>query len=179
MLHYIAAADSSASDSQDEERTLVPTTAEEEMVYFSIKIAFFPGEGERPQKDEINAMLCETNKFFQEALINATNDDDLQSFATNIDWLYDTENDLPFVLYFTSDTHYGNETPVPAKTVYEVILNEADAKLLVTDFIWQSEPYPDNVFYNTQDIMLDGSYSGAKSGRSIVPGQMEKAMCPT
>jgi hypothetical protein len=158
---------------------LAPTSEDEELVYFNIKIDFFAGMGGEPKANEIEAMICQTNKFFQAAMRNMTKDPDLQSYATNIDWLYDASQPLSVVIYFTSHTTFGDGSVVPAEDVYNYILKQADAKLLVTDYIWQSEPYPDNVFYQTEDILLGASYSGAKTGRDIAPGRLEKATCPT
>ena len=159
------------------ERTLNPTTIDEELVYFNIKIDFFDGMGREPTSDEIEAMICQTNEFFKASVRASTNDPNVESFATNIDWEYDEQERLPMTVWFTSHTSDGRDKIIPAADIYNYILKEADAKSLVTDYIWNSEPYPNNIFYQTEDIMLGGSFSGSKKGRPIVPGKLAQAVC--
>ena len=130
-----------------------------------------------PELDEIESMICETNKFFLETIKSLTSDSKVESYATNIDWEYKGEGALPFTVYFTSHTTDGEGKIIPAADMYNYMLKEADARALVRDFIWNSEPYPTNIFYQTEDIVLGGSYSGAKKGRSLVPGKLARANC--
>ena len=132
--------------------------------------------------DDVEGMVCQVNKFFKDSFREARKDSGVESYATNIDWEYEPEEELPFTLYFTSHTTDGQGRTVPAKEVYDYILSESDAKLLVTDYIWNSEPYPTNQFYQTEDIGLAGKYSGAshpeKKMPPITPGKMARATCP-
>eukprot|EP00797_Seminavis_robusta_P010861 Sro1806_g298910.2 (723) ;mRNA; r:17242-19818 len=163
----------------DDKRTVAPTKADEELVYFNIQMGFFDGQGREPQEDEIEAMICQTNIWFENSLRDMAKDSGVNSFATNIDWEYEPSENLPLTIWFTSHSTDGSGNILPAAEVYDYILHEADAKSLITNFIWNSEPYTANVFYNTENILFGGSHNGAKSGRRIVPGKLPKAMCPS
>lgn len=158
---------------------MAPTRKEDELVYFNVQMGFFDGMGREPEADEVEAMICQTNNFFKETIVEATNDPNVVSYATNIDWEYDPDDRLPMTVYFTSHTSDGQGNVIPSADMYNYILKHADAKSLVKDFIWNSEPYPINIFYQTEDILLGGSYSGARIGRPLVPGKLARATCPT
>ena len=170
----------------NDDRTVAPTTPEDEMVYFRIQIDFFDGMGMNPSMDDVIGMICQVNRFFKDSFRASRQDPGIESYATNIDWDYEPDEQLPFSIYFTSHTKDGQGKTVPAKEVYDYILGGADAKLLVTDYIWNSEPYPTNQFYQTEDIGLSGIYSGASNTNKkirpihpIVPGKLARATCPT
>ena len=135
--------------------------------------------GREPSAEEVESMICQTNKFFKESIRGSTNDPKVESYATNIDWQYLPDDRLPVTVYFTSHTTDGQGKIIPAAEMYDYILKDADAQSLVRDFIWNSEPYPTNIFYQTEDILLGGSFSGAKQGRLLVPGKLARASCPT
>jgi hypothetical protein len=156
-----------------------PTTADEEMVYFNFQIGFFEGQAAEPRADEIEAMICQTNKWFEESIRDLKGDPNVESYATNIDWEYKQEEAMPLTVWFTSHTTDGEGKMLPVADVYQYILKKADAESLITDFISQSEPYTTNIFYNTKNILLGGSHNGAKQGRRIIPGKLAKATCPT
>jgi len=167
----------------DEDRTVAPTTPEEEMVYFRMEIGFFDGLAREPAMDDVVGMICQTNNFFTKSFQDELNDREVYSYATNIDWNYDSSEELPFSVFFTSHTIDGQGNPVPAKQVYDFILGKANIQSLVADYIQISEPYTQNVFYDTEDLGLAGKYSGSTEPRkrmpSITAGKLARATCPT
>jgi hypothetical protein len=156
-----------------------PTTEDEEMVYFNFKMGFFEGQAREPKADEIEAMICQANGWFEESIRDLATDPNVESYATNVDWEYKPSDSLPLTVWFTSHTTDAEGKMLPVEDVYEYILKGADAESLIKEFIWQSEPYTTNIFYNTKDILLGGSHNGAKQGRRIVPGKLARAKCPT
>jgi hypothetical protein len=158
--------------------TMKPTTEGEEMVYFNFKMGFFDGQGREPTADEVEAMMCKINAWFEESIRTLSGNPNVESYATNIDWEYNDADDLPLNVWFTSHTTDAEGKMLPPPEVYEYILKKADAELLIKNFIWESEPYITNVFYNTKDIQLQGSHNGAKQGRRIEPGKLAQATCP-
>lgn len=154
-----------------------PTLKEEELVYFNVKLDFFDGLGREPEDEEVENMVCQINSFVADSITELTSDPKVVSYATNIDWEYKPSERLPFTVYFTSHTTDGWGNIIPAADMYTYILKDADAKALVKDYIWNSEPYTSNIFYSTEDIMMGGSYSGSRRGRPLVPGKLARARC--
>jgi len=147
------------------------------MVDVKVEIDFFDGMGREPQPDEIQAMICQTNKYFTDTIQELMQDTNAVSYATNIDWKYDTSEGRPVQIFFLSHTTNGQGTLVPAATMYDYILTQFDFETMVKKYIWNSEPYPTNVFFQTEDILVAGSMSGKGKGRSPITWKLEQASC--
>lgn len=70
-------------------------------------------------------------------------------------------------------------TTYEAHEVFEILENEADAFELGEKYLWLSKPDKENIFYQTEHLMLTGSYSGNKNGMPEPKvGQIPKLVCP-
>ena len=155
--------------------TLAPTLKEDEMVYFTIQVDFFAGHEREPTDDEIEKMMCETNKFFEKTLKEKI-DPQLEVFASNIDWEWDDKAALPSMVEFFADARYSDGRHVPAEEVFNV-MEQVDVKQFVQDYVWMSEVYKENVFYQTEDIFFAGSYTGSPNPPDPHPGKVDKFNC--
>lgn len=133
-------------------------TQDDEMVYFTIQIDMFAEHEREPTETEITAMMCEAEKFFQKTLKEKISPD-VSVFASNIYWKWDDRAALPSVVEFYADVKLPDGSRVPAQTVFEA-MEKVDVKEFVQDYIWMSEPYQGNAFYQTEDIFFAGRYSG-------------------
>lgn len=158
--------------------TLAPTMQDDEMVYFTIQIDFFAGKEREPTEQEIKSMVCQVNKFFEKHLKERI-DPGINVFASEIHYEWDERAALPSVVEFFADASYGNNGQhVPAQEVFDV-MDDVDVKQFVEEYIWLSEPYKDNIFYQTEDIFFAGSYTGAANPPEPKPGMISRVEgCP-
>ena len=155
--------------------TLAPTLKEDEMVYFTVQVDFFAGREREPTDTEIEKMMCQTNKFFEKTLKEKI-DPNVVVYASNIDWEWDDKAALPSMVEFFADARYADGKHVPAEEVFNV-MEQVDVKQFVQDYVWMSETYKENVFYQTEDIFFAGSYTGSPNPPEPHPGKVEKFNC--
>ena len=155
---------------------MAPTKPEDEMVYFTIQIDFFAGKEKEPSQVDIEAMMCKTNEFFLKTLKEATKNEGVTVYATNIDWEWDPKAALPSVVEFFANATYPDGSHVPAVDVFTA-MEKVDVKGFVQDYVWMAEPLKENQFYQTEDIFFAGSYTGSKNPPSPHQGKLEKATC--
>ncbi|CAB9526302.1 expressed unknown protein [Seminavis robusta] len=153
-------------------QTMSPTRPEDEMVYFTIQIDFFAGKEKQPTKPEIEKMMCKANQFFEKTLKEKVNPD-VTVYATNIDWEWDPKAALPSVIEFFADARNSDGSHVPAVDVFSA-MEQVDVKGFVESFVWESEPYKENIFYQTEDIFFAGSYTGSPNPPAPHPGKLQK-----
>jgi hypothetical protein len=156
--------------------TLAPTSASDEMVYFTIQIDFFAGKEKEPTQAEIEAMMCKTNEFFMKTLKNWTKNEMIDVEATNINWEWDPKAALPSIVEFFADATNPDGSHIAAIDVFQA-MEQVDVKAFVQDYIWQSEPLKENEFYQTEDIFFAGSYSGSSNPPAPHVGKLAKANC--
>jgi len=145
------------------------------MVYFTIQIDFFAGQEKEPTDEEVKAMMCKTNEFFRKTLRDSI-DPSIQVEATNINWEWDDKAALPSVVEFFADAEYADGRHVPAEEVFNV-MEKVDVKQFVQDYVWMSEVYKENVYYQTEDIFFAGSYTGSPNPPEPHPGKIQSFGC--
>jgi hypothetical protein len=154
--------------------TMQPTAKEDEMVYFSIQIDFFAGKERKPEDDEVESMVCQVNKFFENTLRDKINPS-LNVFASNINWEFDDSAALPSIVEFFANVTNADGTHVDAEQVFSA-MEGVDAKKMVQDYIWQSEPKEQNIFWQTEDIYFAGAYTGSANPPDPHPGKIDKVL---
>lgn len=156
-------------------QSMGPTTAEDEMVYFTIQIDFFAGREKEPTDAEVEAMMCEADRFFQETLKSKISSD-VDVHSTNIYWEWDDRAALPSMVEFYADARDGSGNHVPAEQVFNA-MESIDVKQFVQNYIWNANPYKENVFYQTEDIFFAGRYSGSANPPVPHEGKLARAQC--
>ena len=137
---------------------------------FTVEVGFDNRTG-IPTTADVEGLMCQTNIFLEKRLKAVLKDDDINSHATNVDWEYDAEADLPAVVTFTAFSTYGDGTLISAKQVYDA-LKVIDVQDYVRNYVWNSEPYNDNIYYYTKDIMFRGAISAP-----VREGKLARATC--
>ena len=155
--------------------SLAPTTKEEEMVYFTIQIDFFANKEREPTDEEVEAMMCQTQKFFEKTIKDQLGQD-ITVQVTNIHWDYDTKAALPSMVEFFADVRKPDGTHVPAEEVFKV-MEGVDVKAFVEEYVWMSEVYKENIYYETEDIFFAGSYTGSPNPPDPHPGKIQTVRC--
>jgi len=155
--------------------TMAPTTQADEMVYFTIQVDFFAGHEAEPQTEDIKAMICQAQKFFAKTLQTAVSPD-VTMQAYNIDWEWKDNAALPSIVEFFADVRTADGAHVPAATVFAE-MEKVDVKQFVQDYIWMSEVYKENIFYQTEDIFFAGQYSGSPNPPDVGEGKIQVVEC--
>ena len=137
---------------------------------FTIKVGFGNYTG-IPTKSDVEGLMCQTKSFLEARLKEMLKDDSINSHATNIDWDYDAGADLPAIVNFTAFSTYGDGSLISAKKVYDA-LKVIDVPDYVQNYVWESEPSGENIYYNTTDIMFGGAISAP-----VREGKLARVTC--
>ncbi|CAB9517749.1 expressed unknown protein [Seminavis robusta] len=140
------------------------------MATFSIQIGYDSRTGV-PTEQDVKGFICQNNLYFEKRLREKLKDKSINSHAINIDWSYIPGSDYPSVVNFTSFTTYGNGELIPGKQVYD-IMAVIDVDDYVRHFIWNSEPYDINIFYDTRKVIFGGRVNG-----EVKQGKLDKVVC--
>jgi hypothetical protein len=141
-----------------------------QLAAFSLEVGFASRSGV-PSQQEIVGLMCQTGKFFQKKVREELKDDTIVSHPTNIDWSYIPGSPMPAVVNFTAFTTYGDGTMVPAKIVYD-IMKVVDVPNFVREYVWNSEPYEENIYYDSKDVLFTGMVNAP-----LHEGKLSKATC--
>ena len=141
-----------------EEKTDVSTInfSVQSIIFFT----FFDGEGQEPTPAEMDALVEETKKFFTNVFENDPSfaKDFIEFQMTDLVPKYnDEEASDQFELDFKSTVVLKDtvaDTITSSKQVAEV-MGESDYKEYITDYVWSSEPFNRNEFYNTLAVQFD------------------------
>lgn len=138
---------------------------------FSIQVGFESRTG-APTQQEIEGLLCQTDLYFEKRLREDLKDDSINSHSTNVDWEYNIGEKYPAIVNFTSFSTYGDGSLVPAKLVYDV-MKVIDIDDYVRTYVWNSQPYSQNIYYDTKDILFGGMINAHLLGE----GKLAKVTC--
>lgn len=146
------------------------SNADTRMPIFTIEIGFDTRTGV-PTEQDIKGMMCQTNLYFEHRLKHDLNDEGINSHATNVDWEYVHGARMPSVMSFTPYSTYGDGSVIPGKVVYDV-MKVIDVQDYVRNYVWNSEPYETNIFWDTRDIQIGGDVNGP-----VREGKLARVTC--
>jgi len=136
---------------------------------FVIKFELDTGALREPTKDEIEAVICETNKFFQKYLREKLEDPSIVSYATNVDWSYDVDEEYQASISFQSTTMNGDGSYVKGSKVLE-IMETADIEFYTEFYVLNAQPYESNVFFQTKNLNFVGTLGKDVSSTKLPKG---------
>ena len=142
------------------------------LVSFSMGYGFEEGYQREPQQWEIEELVCLTNLYVRDRVRRYRDQDDIQSFATNIDWAYNQDSTIPFQLNFTSNTTFiPSGWPVSSLDVYHSFnLTSDDIADFITKHVWNVEN--NNIFYYTKSL----SYT-VRINHPVPYGKLDSVPC--
>lgn len=140
-----------------------------DLPYFELQFEFDEDVEKQPTREEIEAMICEANKFFQSSIRETFNDTSMVSHATNIDWTYDAAEQYSSIVSFTSLTMNGDGSHARAKDVYEA-MQLADVQKLTEQYLLNAVPFEQNIFYFAKNLYFTGSLGKVVENAKIPEG---------
>lgn len=147
----------------------------EPMADFSLSFSMFEDHETPPTVPEVNALMCEINNYFTEALRRKLQNGTIHMKAVYVDYYFEEggtgSNKEDIRVNFTAFAYYGADEhdQVPDEEVFDAMkLSRNELKQMVENYVWKSEPEQENVFFHTESMGLN-----AGMGKPIEP---EKAM---
>lgn len=135
------------ANAQGETTTILPL--------FTMRFAFFDGYKKEPTLEEVEALICETDTYFQKRLREQLRDPSITSHSTNINWVYDPSDFYSLKMNFTSSNLYGDGFFVKSDDVFNG-MKSTDVPLFTEHYVVNAAPLEQNVFHFTEDIYFGG-----------------------
>jgi hypothetical protein len=140
---------------------------------YSLIMGFYEGEGGEPTESEVESLICQTNKFFQQILQDMLGDSELEAHAVNIDWTSSGDSAQSITVTFAVEATFGDGFAVPSDVIFQNLkLSNEGMRVFLEQHIWKSAPARENIFYNVNQLKIEDS-----TGVSLPPGKMASAMC--
>jgi hypothetical protein len=157
-------------------------TGDDEIVRFSFRFGFFKDDLtplSEVIKEDVEGVICQTQYFLSQLVQNASGSKSVHAKATEIDWGYFKDQDLPAHLNFTVEFTDAVLAEGDVNWVEDQILITEMEKLetsglqkFITEWVWDAEPKGLNFFVNANRM----SFDGIKQAR--VEGNLQEAECP-
>ena len=150
-----------------------------EIVRWSFRFGFFDNDWGQANiiQDDVEGVICQTQYFLSELVQNATATKTIHAKATEIDWGYFEDQDLPAQINFTLE-FLGDLEPENVTWINEVVIPEMEElgqlglQNFITNWVWMAEPLGINVFAHTDQMAFDGVVQGH------VEGALQEVECP-
>lgn len=118
-----------------------------------LEIAFFEHEGRQPEQEEVDTLIEKTSGFLHDLLVHETSFDSLQ--VNDMQSVYSATGDPDsFSANFSTSVSFAETDDHDRMTMEAIasIVDAADYKLFIRDYIWMTEPLRGNEFYQTHRI---------------------------
>lgn len=119
-----------------------------------LDITFFEGQGKAPTDLEIEALIHETELFFSDLFLSVPPTNSVfESFSiTNVVPTYNEEEDADhFQVIFDATLVVAAGSSITMDTVANVV-DQANYDEYISDYVWMSEPFRRNEFYQTHSV---------------------------
>lgn len=141
---------------------------------YQLAFGFYSGKAREPSMAELNAFICQTNQYVEKMLQDSTGDHQLVAHAVNIDSTYMIDCPSPVTVTFEIESKFGNGSSVPSHEVFQLLrLGDDELKTYLQEYVWNSQPSKENVFYSANQVSFDESL-----GVSLPAGKISVALCP-
>ena len=141
---------------------------------FKLAFGFYDGEAREPSESEVEALICQTNAFFQEELSRKTGDSSLEAHAVDICWTYTPDCDAPVVVSFRLVAVTGSgESLAPEEVSNALQLNNDDMQAYLENYVWKSSPSGSSLFSDANKLGFEDYLGGP-----MPEGRISKASCP-
>lgn len=139
---------------------------------FELTYSFATTPLDSPTIEEVESLMCQTDRFFQDQIRQSYDDNSIVSFGTFIDWSLQNNNVLVTFLTNTT-TATGSEIP-PLSIVTAMQVNGDDVQEYISDYISEAVLPENNIFLGTTDVEFASSlYSG-----QLLRDDLGRASCP-
>lgn len=141
---------------------------------FRIVFGFFDGYTREPSPAEVEALLCETNLYFQTRLQQSTGDSCLVAYAQYIDWIFSPDCPGPVTVTFAFTGFFGDGQQVPSNYIFQALkLSDEEMRDYLQNYVWEAAPVGSNIFSSTNTMTLEDML-----GEQIpMPGKLAQASC--
>lgn len=151
-----ASIDSAVSDPSLSSRANCPVTVRpSDAASFTFSFDFDDEYEREPTKEEVEAMICRTNAFFQRILRDELEDPSIVSYAININWNYNPADKYSSVVQFTSLSLNGDGSHINGSTVFHV-MELADMQFFLEFYILNAIPLEKNIYFYSEDVFFSG-----------------------
>lgn len=117
-----------------------------------LEMTFFEGQGKSPTEDEIKALINETEWFFSDLFSTTTSN---AFFITHVVPIYNEVVDADhFQMTFDAVLVVAAGAAVTNMDTVADLVDAADYDEYISDYVWKSEPFQRNEFYQTHAVMF-------------------------
>ena len=135
---------------------------------------FYDGQAREPTAAEIEALICQTNLYFEMKIQQSTGDSALDAHAVNIDWVFSPDCPGPVTVTFAIEGAFGDGESVPANEIFQALkLGDDEMREYLERFAMQSPPVGSNLFYNANTL----SFEDMLGEQIPMPGKLAEAFC--
>jgi hypothetical protein len=142
-----------------------------------LEVEFFPGQGQEPTRAEVATLLKETVSFFTDLLSQdpATQNDFVEFDISNPVPVYNDAQVDTFKLTMDAVAVVSKNGSVDADVLAEV-MGQANYNNFISNYIWLSEPFMRNEFYQTHHVTVNGEAEDEQLGRREIRRQRRALM---
>lgn len=143
-------------------------------VSFKLAFGFYDGAAREPSESEVEALICQTNAFFQEKLSAKTGDSSLEAQAVDICWTYTPDCDAPVAVSFGMVATSGSGESLPAEELSNALkLDKDEMQAYLENYVWKSSPSGSSLFSDANKLGFEDYLGGP-----MPDGKISKASCP-
>jgi len=147
----------------------------ESLAAFKIVFGITNGNYKEPTAAEVEALICQTNKYFESRIQGSTGDFLLSAHAIYIDWAYSPDCPSTVTVTFAFVGTLSDGQPVPVHDIFQALkLGDDEMKEYLEQVVWQALPVGSNLFYNVNTLSFEDMIG---DNQIPIPGKISEAAC--